>query len=360
MKFRNALFVVAFSLLFPTSLLAEEAPQPTEVVVTSTIGYLDVANCSIIGGWSVDFNHPNSSTLVAVVADAEYGARGSRWIGLTDTSGGFRPDVNAAFSIEGNHGFTILTPVALKDGLSHPVYAYGLDNVSGSLVKLTNSPITVSCGLTVSAYVTGEDGQPLDSRTWPNPSVSMTKRNEETGAMEYVAWPNWDTNEGMVMNGNVVFRGATTEDPNTFTPFTAGHYGMVITAAGKQPFYREFDLSGSNHSLGSITLRDYPVQVELSNIRQEGETLLADIVVRNTATVPMDLQQYGQYAPSYAQAYMYSYYFGEGQSASGTVAMTIPTDQPKGWQVCIGFAAVERGKSSNKLGESAWGCVVVR
>ncbi len=75
----------------------------------------------------------------------------------------------------------------------------------------------------------------------------------------------------------------------------------------------------------------------------------------------IDLQQYGMLGPAYGQAYMYSYYVGQGVTTTGTVAMQIPEGQPKGWQACLGFLAFEQYKTvAGKLGESVWECVVVK
>ncbi|MBI2003620.1 MAG: PKD domain-containing protein [Parcubacteria group bacterium] len=107
------------------------------------IGYLDAANCDIIGGWTFDPDTPNDSINVEIW-DGQKGAGGVLVAsGLTT---GLRQDVNDAYGITGNHGYTFTTPPSLKNGVNHSVYAYGINsNPSGSDGLLGNSPTSVLC-----------------------------------------------------------------------------------------------------------------------------------------------------------------------------------------------------------------------
>ena len=103
------------------------------------IGWLDVADCSIIGGWTFDPDSPNCSISVHVYIDSAF------WSASVTT--GFRSDVNAVYGISGNHGYTFTTPASIKDGKNHSVVAYGInDSGAGPNPSLSGTPKTVNCG----------------------------------------------------------------------------------------------------------------------------------------------------------------------------------------------------------------------
>lgn len=106
-------------------------------------GVLDVANCSIFGGWAYD---PDTSSSEIAVHFYKDGPAGIGTFLTSAITSGYREDVNRAKGITGNHGFTIFTPAELFDGRSHPIYAYGINtNPSGNHTLLINSPKTVNC-----------------------------------------------------------------------------------------------------------------------------------------------------------------------------------------------------------------------
>ncbi len=115
-------------------------------------GVLDVANCEIIGGWSVDMDTPNTPGLVDLYYD---GPAGSGTFLATVPANTLRPDVNAQFGITGNHGFTFSTPAVLKNTQSHTIYAYAIDtDPSHSLnFHLINSPKTIPACVTTAGTI---------------------------------------------------------------------------------------------------------------------------------------------------------------------------------------------------------------
>lgn len=108
----------------------------------TVFGYLDDVNCSIIGGWVFDPATPNSPATVKIF-DGQLGS-GSETLLYTDETPGLREDVNAAYNITGNHGFTITTPGSLFDSQVHSIYAYGVDSM-GNNIQLYASPKNMQC-----------------------------------------------------------------------------------------------------------------------------------------------------------------------------------------------------------------------
>jgi hypothetical protein len=102
------------------------------------IGNLDAANCSIIGGWAFDPDTPSQEIAVHVYANGNF---------VTSAmTTGLRQDVNNAYGITGNHGFTIPTPASLKDGTNKTIRVYAIDSGgNGPNPEITNSPQTINC-----------------------------------------------------------------------------------------------------------------------------------------------------------------------------------------------------------------------
>jgi hypothetical protein len=76
------------------------------------------------GGWAYDPSSSATSIAVHVYVD---GPAGSGAAGYAITANGSRPDVDNAFGITGNHGFTFTLPSQyLQDGHNHTIYAYAI------------------------------------------------------------------------------------------------------------------------------------------------------------------------------------------------------------------------------------------
>lgn len=153
----------------------EAPPQPPPN--QKPVGYLDVADCSIIGGWAFDPNTPSDSISVHIYD----GGAGPGKLITSVTADGSRPDVNSAYGISGNHGFTINTPSNLKDGKSHSIYAYGIDSSGDPNFSsdLSNSPQTLSCKLPVGDVVIKTNRQSAEHYTsGPGDWGTQTKRGD--------------------------------------------------------------------------------------------------------------------------------------------------------------------------------------
>jgi hypothetical protein len=111
------------------------------------IGSLDGVSCSAgITGWAFDPDSPATSLSVHVYFDGPFG---------TGTFGGSfdanlsRPDVNAAYGITGNHGFTIPIPSAYR-AAGHSVYIHAIGiRANGS--PTGGNPVIASSGMSYSA-----------------------------------------------------------------------------------------------------------------------------------------------------------------------------------------------------------------
>ncbi|MEX2052375.1 MAG: peptidoglycan-binding protein [Candidatus Paceibacterota bacterium] len=118
---------------------ADTTPTP---VPTAVVGYLDAATCDIIGGWALNMNNKSGQTVINIFDEVDGFRTQIAYIQTT----GLRSDVNTAYGVTGNHGFTISTPASLKDGRSHKISVFSLDeNLLAS--QLTNSPKTINCSM---------------------------------------------------------------------------------------------------------------------------------------------------------------------------------------------------------------------
>lgn len=128
--------------LAPDGPLCNDTPTDREPV-----GSFDAADCQTISGWAVDQDEPARVLDVHVYREAAAGQPGAIFVGSfkADQS---RPDVNTALGVTGNHGFSIATPQAVRDGGTHKIYVYAINPVSGgNNPVLSGSPKTVTCPL---------------------------------------------------------------------------------------------------------------------------------------------------------------------------------------------------------------------
>lgn len=109
------------------------------------LGSFDSANCTAISGWAFDPDAPSTSIQVHIYRDGAAGA-GGILVGVYTTDV-LRTDVNDAYQITGNHGFSISPiPNEFKDGLDHMVYIYAINtNPAGTNPLLGGSPKPLKC-----------------------------------------------------------------------------------------------------------------------------------------------------------------------------------------------------------------------
>ena len=116
------------------------------------IGALDVASCSSFAGWVCDPSDYSQPITVNIFKDGPAGAGGTFSTQVANFTL-YRPDISAAGLCGGNSyaGFEIPIPVSLKDGLSHSIYAYGINIGAGNNSLLLNTPKTITCAAQINA-----------------------------------------------------------------------------------------------------------------------------------------------------------------------------------------------------------------
>lgn len=118
---------------------------------TQPQGNFENLTCNPVGsggsiqGWAFDADSPSISIDVHIYKDGPAG-NGGVFVGVIRADA-YRPDVNTAFGITGNHGFYMSPlPATLRDGLTHQVYLYAINtNGSGPNPLLNGSPKPVQC-----------------------------------------------------------------------------------------------------------------------------------------------------------------------------------------------------------------------
>jgi Kelch motif len=119
-------------------------PTPSTASGRTPVGYLDGIDANgIAWGWTYDPDVPSQNNTVQIYAD---GPAGSGTLIGTLTANSPRSDVNSAFSISGDHGFTFSIPANLKDGKQHQLYAYGIDLTGDANFLLNGSPKSFTLG----------------------------------------------------------------------------------------------------------------------------------------------------------------------------------------------------------------------
>lgn len=76
-------------------------------------GWVDTVGCSVISGWAADRSLPNISIAVEIYD-------GTTLVGA-NIANGSRPDVGSLLGDNGMHGFSLTTPLSLKDGRAHTI-----------------------------------------------------------------------------------------------------------------------------------------------------------------------------------------------------------------------------------------------
>ncbi|HYL98422.1 MAG TPA: hypothetical protein VEZ90_05660, partial [Blastocatellia bacterium] len=105
------------------------------------VGFIDVANCTSIGGWAADRNRLNTSINVQIYD-------GTSLVAIVPAFRP-RPDVATFLGDNGLHGLTIPIPAALQNGASHTVHV----KFENSSTELSGSPFTLSCGAITPSYI---------------------------------------------------------------------------------------------------------------------------------------------------------------------------------------------------------------
>lgn len=130
-----------------------------------TAGNFEIVNTDgIAAGWAYDPDTPSVSIKVKYYFD---GTSSTGTYGGEVTTTGYRSDVNSAFGITGNHGFSVTIPSSFWDGRQHSIYLYSIDQNQPSIqtdVLIQQSPKTFTLAAASNArtrkiVVAGLDGR---------------------------------------------------------------------------------------------------------------------------------------------------------------------------------------------------------
>lgn len=116
------------------------------------VGYFDSAGCSSFSGWAKD---PDITDPINIHFYVDGPAGTGTFIGGISADV-YRGDLPYD---DKNHGFSFATPESLKDGQSHQIYVYALDDQGGTNPLLNNSPKSIQC--------TPVNPPPIGNFSWP-------------------------------------------------------------------------------------------------------------------------------------------------------------------------------------------------
>jgi uncharacterized protein (TIGR03382 family) len=138
-------------------------------------GFLDVATCEQLAGWTQDEDVSTSAIPVRLVFGGPLGV-GSEYVPVMADNE--RGDLCTAIG-SCNHGFNVAVPPLKRNGEPHEVWAYGADNYGGFTVPLANSGTVIRCAPLAT---------PLD------PSSSVRRHITNDDAFKAWKWTWWDLN----------------------------------------------------------------------------------------------------------------------------------------------------------------------
>lgn len=121
-----------------TDIALSQNPSPAPAPQNKTpVGFLD----GVAFGWAYDPDDSSVSISVHFYVD---GPAGSGVFAGAVTANLSRPDVNSAYGIAGNHGFSFSIPSQFRDGKQHTLYAHGIDTsgIGTANVLLSGVPQT--------------------------------------------------------------------------------------------------------------------------------------------------------------------------------------------------------------------------
>jgi hypothetical protein len=198
-------------------------PKPTQ-----PIGVLDgVSATGVAGGWTYSPYDPNQSLQVHFYLDGNF--IGATWANIS------RPDVNQAFGIGGNHGYSFQVPDQyLHDGKMHSLIAYGINIDPNGDLPGGGNPVLGGSPKTISSV-----GQVLSmTKAASGPAVAMWSNRIDLfarGTNNHLIRSSW-TGIGLVSQdwgGNVISDPATVSwGPDRLDVFAVAPDHSVVHAYG--------------------------------------------------------------------------------------------------------------------------------
>lgn len=158
------------------------------------VGYVDVVNANILGGWAYD------SDAGAEAIDIEIWIDGALWKVIT--ANGNRPDLVPVVCPEAGHGWSIKSPEILKDGEFHVVRVYARNTPNGPKTELSRSPRELAAkkpylGLSVQGAVgrglkvTGVDNSSPAQGTGIQLNDVITSYNNQSAQVDPIVFEQW-------------------------------------------------------------------------------------------------------------------------------------------------------------------------
>ncbi len=143
-------------------------------------GNHQIATCISTTGWAKD---PDTSSPIRVhiYKDAKVNQGGVRVANILAN----KPNA----SVAGDHGFSWTIPASLKNGVSHPLYAYAIDSAGGSSPMIPNTPRSINCG----TWDVSLTANPNSGMTPLNPTLTAVGTGTATGNIQ---WELDCTNDG--------------------------------------------------------------------------------------------------------------------------------------------------------------------
>lgn len=139
-------------------------------------GQLDRAECSGIDGWAQDPSTPTTPIDVHLYIGGPAGDPAAKSFSVRADRD--RADLCGPLG-SCNHGFLARVPPMFQDGLSHPVFAYGIDTAGGTNAQLAAAPKTLKCDpappLASAAGVKRHITSPAVLTAWRFPDSSIAR-----------------------------------------------------------------------------------------------------------------------------------------------------------------------------------------
>ena len=173
-------------------------PPPPSGDQFSPTGWLDSVDSGYVSGWSYDPDNPSLSNDVHIYIG---GPAGSGAAGYAVTANQPRPDVNQAFGISGDHGFSFQIPAQYANGHQYAVYAYGIDTGANSPALLQGCPKYFILNPSAPA-VSLNQVSPLAGSIAGGLSVTLTGSGFQPGAAVYFG--NSPATQVSVESGEVI------------------------------------------------------------------------------------------------------------------------------------------------------------
>jgi RHS repeat-associated protein len=179
--------------------MAVGVSSPVAITVSDPLygGSHDLADCNTIAGWAWDQRQPNTPISVDVLIDGNFYMRV-----LADV---YRPDLVSAGIGDGRHGFSLATPVWLRDGVTHSITV----RPAGASFLLASTPRSLTCAPPNQPPV-AEAGGPYSGTAGQPVPFNGTMSTDPDGTITAFQWDFGDGTGGTGATPSHVYAAAGT------------------------------------------------------------------------------------------------------------------------------------------------------